>query len=65
MNAGEKTFQSARLIHRYNFPLWLWLRLFIMIRPLKKPIFRLYHRESLGKQGKIVRKAKFIIRHGS
>ncbi|KSY11875.1 hypothetical protein BVZ25_15600 [Klebsiella quasipneumoniae] len=41
MNAGEKAFQSARLIHRYKFPLWLWLRVFIMIRSLKKPIFRL------------------------
>ena len=65
LNAGEKTFQSARLIHRYKFPLWLWLRLFIMIRPLKKPIFRLYHRKSLVKQGKIVQKAKFIIRRCS
>ncbi|ALQ47232.1 hypothetical protein ATN83_3117 [Raoultella ornithinolytica] len=28
MNAGEKTFQSAHLIHRYNFPLWLWLHVY-------------------------------------
>jgi len=41
LNAGEKAFQSARLIHRYKFPLWLWLHVFIMIRSLKKPIFRL------------------------
>jgi hypothetical protein len=32
LNAGEKAFQSARLIHRYKFPLWLWLHVFIMIR---------------------------------
>ena len=33
LNAGEKTFQSTRLIHRCNFPLRLWLLVIFYTRP--------------------------------